>query len=180
MSALKTLYDDNGYTICKDAESILIVCRDTTLAGIGALVAFGVVFILGINGVVQLALAKGDDSGRHLITAGLLLGICIPLGWLGSACYRSYVRRRDAPVREVSGGLVVDLVHRVLRTSDGRELSPLQEVKVAIGVNLLNATRGLMRTLSLRWPGGGAQIMTSEDMSEIERIRRVLVEAGMA
>lgn len=177
MNQLTTLFEDNGYTIHSTDGAILLGWRSTFRAGVAALIALGVASMACYSAVSVIS--EAPDHPHHQLAGGVFSGMALLAAALAAVFYRIYARSRDLSRQRIPARWVVDLRRRELCTPDGRALCPLDQVQLTIGINLLNATRGLMRTLNMRWPGGRGCVMTSGDLDEIKRIRRMLVEAGM-
>lgn len=134
-----------------------------------------IIFILGINGVVQIALSFAGEG--HLV-AGLILAAVGALA--GTALYfvRRFVRTR-AGFRPDRVMLVMDLMKGELRTGTGRQLAMLNQVRFFTAFQFTSSAR----SVRAQWPGttvtivrGNALGGSAQDILDKLRERGLQVE----
>ncbi len=146
-------------------DKLCFVHTQRSRAALGALIGAGLVALLTINGVVQLAMAQ---VGAGLVLFGLtaaLLAVTVVI-W----------RRRRPPRTRV-----VTLDGGGLRDPDDNVLAQRSELSVRVGIDWTDGMGGvrLARQISLHWPRGRLQIYKTYDKEELARVRRCLVDRGI-
>ena len=163
-----------GYEIHCDDNEILLIDRKTwplsyvmgILGGLSVLL-----IVLGILGVLDTA------GGLSDVPSAALFGVAAALVVVFGAMWRAYRRRRDLPLSEVAGGLVVDLPAGMLRDRQGDTLSPLDRVRVAVRIDWW-WTRTLMRLVMVSWPEGRKIVFRTVSRWRAREVAKMLVDAG--
>jgi len=136
----------NGYEIVAGETEIIFVDRRT----------WGVAWLmvaLGGLAVAFLVLSIGIASGPESEVLGLLLAagiavLAVAIWLLG----RTYRARRSQPAEEIRDLLILDLRSDALRSRMGEILAQTAELRARMHIDWW--TRGAMRVVVLRWPGG--------------------------
>jgi len=167
-----------GFEIGRRGDEVLLAHRATRgpalvawiVGGLAAFAAGHAVLwpCLGLAG--RVAMKPAAIAGAALTAGAVLLFAIARTG------YRSYRRRRDAPVDETPG-YRADLAAGALLAGDER-VAALADVTVDTPRNLGDSTQGSMRWIRLRWPGGKA-LVYSAAAKDAQRVAAALVELGV-
>jgi len=146
---VESLLQEHGYEIHRGEDSVLLLDRNTWLMG----------YITGILGVAAFLLVAlgllvlfGAADTMSDVSAFIMLAVSIGFFVIGSILTRFSKRRSAIPIAEVAHRLTLDSRAGVLQDSGGNALASLDSVRV--GDHFDWSTRGMMRVVVLRWPGG--------------------------
>ena len=167
-------YAENGYEIVAGENEIIFLDRKTW--GIG-----WVMFALGVLAVVLIVFAvtgAGAPQGlppvliEWIFPAGVA-GLALAIWLLG----RTYRRRRSEPSEEIRDLLILDLRSDALRIRMGEILAQTDELRARMHIDWW--TRGAMRIVVLRWPGGQRTIYRSFGRKRSLEVLAFLREQGL-
>jgi hypothetical protein len=178
-NAERTIADDCGFQIIDRGDRILFINRRTLGPAVAAWVLGGIAFITGVNGVIFAALIFGGENPAPWYLPVYMAGASIVFVFAAQKAFSVYRRRRDAAVEEVPGNIAAHMGPAVLVDERRATLAPLADVRVKTGIDLFDSTRGLMRTLTLVWPGGSQRVYKTNGAEEIRRVAAALSARGV-
>ena len=167
-----------GFEVARDGDIIWMASRGTRGPLLVALIAGGVgLLAVGAGCIFSVRAFVLGDVRVGLIVAAALIGgggLIAGIGWLG---FRSYRRRRDAPLEEMA--LVrADLAAGELQSAGGGRIAGLSDVRIDTPFNIGDSTQGSMRWVRLRWPGGSLRIYSAASKSA-EQMASLLISVGV-
>lgn len=145
---MKTLAVCGGYELIEDGSRLLFVHRGTDGYAIGLFVIGLLAFILGTNGVVQVAMAL--DGNGHLV-AGIVLGL-FALAAVGVfvVLWRAKMAKAGRGLDRQMVSFAIDQAQGALVDADGRPFAALQGVVFRPVFQLASSSKAL----EVRYAGG--------------------------
>jgi hypothetical protein len=131
--------DCGGYELFEDGPRLLFVQRATGAYSVGLFVLGLLVFILGVNGVLQIAIAS---SGGSAVAGVILLVLAVGAGAVIPLVLKAK-RAQEAQPIDACVTLVVDRAQGVVADRAGRALAPLQGVIFRSAFQVGSSSRAL-------------------------------------
>lgn len=174
-NAVSSIHREWGYEIrCGDDEIVLIDRRTWPLSYVMGILS-GLAALLIALGILA---ALGSADSLSDVPPIALFGVAAVLVLILAVVWRAYRRRRDCPLSEVAGGLVIDLPAGVLRDRSGDTLASLDRVRVGVRVDWW-WTRTLMRLVVLSWPAGRRVVFRTASRRRAREVAGALVDTGV-
>jgi len=169
---VESLFQEYGYGIYRDSEdSVLLLDRNTWLMGY-------ITGILGVAGFLLLALGLlvlfGATQTMSDVSASIMLVVSIGCLVIASILNRASKRRSAIPIAEITRRLTLDSRAGVLQDANGNTLASLDSVRVTDHFDW--STRGMMRVVALRWPGGRRTVFRTIRRARAREIVQMLNE----
>lgn len=162
---------DCGYEVHVQPEGILLVNR--RIWGLGyAMVVIGsiacVVLAVGVFEIIDAAAA------RRLATVLSVLALSLPFVLPMLFLWRKCRKRRRQSLDEMCAFLVLDRRTSTLRDDRGADMARLEDVHVRTGIDWM--TRGMVRVVLLRWPGGHRVVFRTFRPSHLREVTELLTQ----
>ena len=170
---MELLFQEYGYEIHRGEDDILLLDRNTwILRYITGILGVAASFLL----ILGLLVLFGVTQTLSDVSASILLVVSISFVIVASMLNRATKRRSAIPVAEISRRLTLDAQAGVLQDSRGDTLAALDSVRA---VNHFDwSTRGMMRVVVLRWPGGRRTVFRTIRRQRVREIVQILNELG--
>jgi len=168
---MERLFQEQGYEIHRSEDTILLLDRKAWIVGY-------ITGILGVAAFLLLALGLlvlfGATQTMSEVSASIVLAVSIGFFVVASVLIRVNKRRSALPVAEVARRLTLDSRAGVLQDGGGNTLASLDIVRV---INRFDwSTRGIMRVVILRWPGGRRVVFRTVRRRRAREIAQMLNE----
>ncbi len=138
---MKTLAVCGGYELIEDGPRLLFVHRGTDAYAIALYVTGLVAFIVGANGIGQVAFAV---SGRGHLVAGLILVLVASLAvWLFVFLWKAKKAKAERGLEPQNICLAIDLAHGALLDAGGRPFAALEGVSFRSVFQVASSSRAL-------------------------------------
>lgn len=173
---MEPLFQEQGYEIHHSGEdSLLLVNRNTWIVGYLTGILGVAAFLLLALGLVALF---GVTQTISEVSATILLVTSIGFIIAASILIRVSKRRSAIPIDAVARRLTLDFHANVLQDGDGNTLASLDSVRATNRFDW--STRGMMRVVVLRWPGGRRSVFRTIRRPRAQEIVRILNESKSA
>jgi len=172
---VSSIHREWGYEIHRSENEILLVDRKIWPLNYAMGILGGLVVLLIALGILA---ALGEAESLSDVPPAALFGMAAALGIAFGSMWRVYRHRRDLPLSQVAGGLVMDLGGGVLHDRQGNTLSSLDRVGVTVRVDWW-WTRALMRLVVLTWPGERCIVFRTASRQRARELAALLVDAGV-
>ncbi|MCK5586265.1 hypothetical protein KAJ02_09355 [Candidatus Bipolaricaulota bacterium] len=170
---MELLFQERGYEIHRSEDSILLLDRKTWIVGY-------ITGVLGVTAFLLLALGLlvmfGATQTMPEVSGSVMLVVSIGSFVVASMLNRVNKRRLAIPVAEVVRRLTLDSRAGVLQDGDGNGLASLDLVRATEQFDW--STRGMMRVVVLRWPGGRRTVFRTIRRQRAREIAQMLNEPG--
>jgi len=162
-------YASYGFEIKRVGDALWLANRGLWPIGMTmGVLAAGVILLMGIGARTLAAAGRGDAVGAACLLAAVLgLGVLRRL----LSIYRS---RRDQPLADVDGALVIHGERGLMSTAQGTPLASTASIKVAVRIAWWDGSRGLMRNVVLAWPGGRRVVFKTANRARAREVATVI------
>ena len=170
---MELLFQEYGYEIYRGEDDILLLDRNTWILGyITGVLGVAAFFLLALGLLVLFGITQTLSD----VSASILLVVSIGFVIVAIILNRVTKRRSAIPVAEIARRLTLDLQAGVLQDGRGDMLAPLDSVRAANRFDW--STRGMMRVVVLRWPGGRRLVFRTIRRQRAREIVQILNELG--
>lgn len=171
-------FDDYGYVLRADGQSIIAANRDSYGPAIAALIAGGVTFILGCNALLLPFVIEPQSPDEKPWLLGIGLGVAALL--TGSVCLMFYRLWRKRSTQPLDACLTVSIRNGEIFDENGQMLEPVQSARSSAHIDIFDRSRGITRIVYLHVGGRRFKIFKADSKSGADDVQRLLAEYGVA